>query len=150
VKLRFEPLFFEPIVQIGFRSFIATSNGALRSAIRQEAFDLWTVGIDSPQIALVTTQVPCQSSPSIQVTPVTKRLDSMVRRLALVGDRLDGSSSLDTASRAGVTHYDSRSERAFTSSLRRRTISIVLRISASLRAAPIVDAIKRNRAFSSR
>ena len=68
VKLRFEPLFFKPIVRLGFRSFMATSNGALGSAIRQEAFDLWTVGIDSPQIALVTTQVPCQSSPSIQVT----------------------------------------------------------------------------------
>jgi len=30
------------------------------------------------------SQVPCQSSPSIQVTPVTKRLDSMVRRMAPV------------------------------------------------------------------
>jgi hypothetical protein len=30
------------------------------------------------------SQVPCQSSPSIQVTPVTKRLDSMVRRIAPV------------------------------------------------------------------
>jgi hypothetical protein len=28
------------------------------------------------------SQVPCQSSPSIQVTPVTKRLDSIVRRIA--------------------------------------------------------------------
>src|SRR4029450_5562200 len=26
------------------------------------------------------SQVPCQSSPSTQVTPVTKRLDSLVRR----------------------------------------------------------------------
>src|SRR4029077_6276489 len=30
------------------------------------------------------SQVPCQRSPSIQVTPVTKRLDSMVRRIAPV------------------------------------------------------------------
>ncbi len=30
------------------------------------------------------SQVPCQSSPSIQVTPVTTRLDSMVRRMAPV------------------------------------------------------------------
>ena len=30
------------------------------------------------------SQVPCQSSPSTQVTPVTKRLDSMVRRIAPV------------------------------------------------------------------
>jgi hypothetical protein len=30
------------------------------------------------------SQVPCQSSPSIQVTPVTTRLDSMVRRIAPV------------------------------------------------------------------
>src|SRR5438874_8215991 len=30
------------------------------------------------------SQVPCHSSPSIQVTPVTKRLDSMVRRSAPV------------------------------------------------------------------
>src|SRR5438105_7554932 len=30
------------------------------------------------------SQVPCQSSPSLQVTPVTKRLDSMVRRIAPV------------------------------------------------------------------
>ena len=37
-----------------------------------------------------------------------------------------------------VADYDSRSERAFTSSLSWRTISLVLRISASLRATPIV------------
>src|SRR5580704_13484850 len=30
------------------------------------------------------SQVPCQSSPSIQVTPVTKRLVSMMRRMAPV------------------------------------------------------------------
>src|SRR5258707_15001519 len=30
------------------------------------------------------SQVPCQSSPSIQVTPVTTRLDSMMRRIAPV------------------------------------------------------------------
>src|ERR1700724_70205 len=30
------------------------------------------------------SQVPCQSSPSTHVTPVTKRLDSMVRRIAPV------------------------------------------------------------------
>ena len=30
------------------------------------------------------SQVPCQSSPSTQVTPVTKRLDSIVRRIAPV------------------------------------------------------------------
>src|SRR5678815_4378758 len=30
------------------------------------------------------SQVPCHSSPSTQVTPVTKRLDSMVRRIAPV------------------------------------------------------------------
>ena len=34
------------------------------------------------------SQVPCQSSPSTQVTPVTKRLDSMVRRIAPVS-RID-------------------------------------------------------------
>jgi hypothetical protein len=28
------------------------------------------------------SQVPCQSSPSTQVTPVTKRLDSIVGRIA--------------------------------------------------------------------
>ena len=32
----------------------------------------------------LSSNVPCQSSPSIQVTPVTKRLDSMVRRIAPV------------------------------------------------------------------
>src|ERR1700751_5180176 len=31
-----------------------------------------------------SSQVPCQSSPSTQVTPVTKRLVSMVRRMAPV------------------------------------------------------------------
>jgi hypothetical protein len=49
----------------------------------------------------------------------------------------------------GVAHYDSRSDRPFTSSLSRRTISAVLRISASPRATPMVEAIVRNRAFSS-
>src|SRR5213596_1252294 len=33
---------------------------------------------------LSPSQVACQSSPSTQVTPVTKRLDSMVRRIAPV------------------------------------------------------------------
>ena len=33
---------------------------------------------------LSPSQVPCQSSPSIQVTPVTNRLDSIVRRIAPV------------------------------------------------------------------
>jgi hypothetical protein len=47
------------------------------------------------------------------------------------------------------THYDSCSDRAFTSSLSRRTISVVLRMSDSLRPTPIVDAIARNRAFNS-
>jgi hypothetical protein len=54
------------------------------------------------------------------------------------------------AERAGVTHYDSRSDRAFTSSLRCRKISVVLRISGSLRATHMVDAIESSRAFSSR
>ena len=31
-----------------------------------------------------SSQVPCQSSPSTQVTPVTKRVDSIVRRIAPV------------------------------------------------------------------
>ncbi len=43
-----------------------------------------------------------------------------------------------------------RSDRAFTSSLSCRTISVVLRMSASLRATPMVEAIARSRAFSSR
>jgi hypothetical protein len=50
----------------------------------------------------------------------------------------------------GVAHYDSRSDRAFTSSLSCRTISVVLRISASPRATPMVEAITRKRAFISR
>lgn len=52
--------------------------------------------------------------------------------------------------KAVATHYDSRSERVFTSSLRCRTSSMVLRISASLRATPMVEAIERNLASSSR
>ena len=50
----------------------------------------------------------------------------------------------------GVTHYDSRSDRAFTSPLSCRTISVVRRMSPSLRPTPRVDAIARNRAVSSR
>jgi hypothetical protein len=50
----------------------------------------------------------------------------------------------------GVAHYDGRSDRAFTSSLSCRTISVVLRMSGSLSATPMVEAIARNRAFSSR
>jgi hypothetical protein len=42
------------------------------------------------------------------------------------------------------------SERPFVSSLSRRTISVVFRISASLSSAPIAEAIARNRAFNSR
>ena len=50
----------------------------------------------------------------------------------------------------GWGHYDSRSDRAFTSSLRCRTISVVLRISGSLRETPMVDAIESNRALAAR
>ena len=48
-------------------------------------------GVSSP------SHVPCQSSPSAQVTPVTKRSDSMVRRIARSRDRPGGSSGRDTA-----------------------------------------------------
>src|SRR5436309_6024495 len=34
------------------------------------------------------SQVPCHSSPSTQVTPVTKRLDSIVRRIAPVWESI--------------------------------------------------------------
>ena len=37
------------------------------------------VGVDAAQLAFVASQVPCHSSPSTQVTPVTKRFDSMLR-----------------------------------------------------------------------
>jgi hypothetical protein len=47
-------------------------------------------------------------------------------------------------------HAQKRSDRAFTSSLSCRTISLVLRMSGSLRATPMVDAIERSRALSSR
>ena len=43
-----------------------------------------------------------------------------------------------------------RSERPVVSSLSRRTISVALRMSGSLNASPIVDAIARNRRFISR
>ena len=42
------------------------------------------------------SQVPCQSSPSTQVTPVTKRLDSMCEESPPFRDRSDGSSGPDT------------------------------------------------------
>jgi len=41
-------------------------------------------------------------------------------------------------------------DRAFTSSLSCRTISVVLRISGSLKATPMVEAIERSRELSSR
>jgi hypothetical protein len=44
----------------------------------------------------------------------------------------------------------SGSQGPFASSLSRRTILMVLRMSASLKSAPIVDAIARNRALNSR
>jgi hypothetical protein len=47
-------------------------------------------------------------------------------------------------------HAQKRSDRAFTSSLSCRTISLVLRMSGSLRATPMADAIERSRASSSR
>ena len=39
--------------------------------------------IDSPRSLSSPSEVACQSSPSTQVTPVTKRLDSMVQRSPL-------------------------------------------------------------------
>src|SRR5207248_3817013 len=53
----------------GMSSFSCTS--PVRGSIRRRS-------LSSP------SQVACQSSPSIQVTPVTKRFDSMVRRIAPV------------------------------------------------------------------
>jgi len=50
---------------------IVSSTSPLRGSTRRTS-------LSSP------SQVPCQSSPSIQVTPVTKRLDWMVRRIAPV------------------------------------------------------------------
>src|SRR5215469_26128 len=50
----------------------------------------------------------------------------------------------------GAEHYNRRSDRAFTSPLSCRTISVVLRISGSLKATPMVDAIERSPALSSR
>ena len=43
------------------------------------------------------SEVPCQSSASIQVTPVTKRRTRWCARSPLFGDRLGGSSGPDTA-----------------------------------------------------
>jgi hypothetical protein len=71
------------------------------------------------------------------------------RWMTRVGHRLLPEVSRDSLD-AQASHYDRRSERAFTSSLRCRTISIVLRMSASLRATTMVDAIERSRALSSR
>ena len=44
----------------------------------------------------------------------------------------------------------SRSQRPFASSLSRRTMSVVFRMSASLKSEPIVEATARNRALNSR
>ena len=49
-----------------------------------------------------------------------------------------------------VLFRGSRAERSFASSLNRRTISVVLWMSASPKSAPIVEAISSNRALSSR
>ena len=58
--------------------------------------------------------------------------------------------SASPAEAVSVVLGGSRSERSFTSLLSRRTISVVLRMSASLKSAPIVEAIARNRALNSR
>jgi 4-amino-4-deoxy-L-arabinose transferase-like glycosyltransferase len=65
-------------------------------------------------------------------------------------DPVGRSGSAETSVPPSATHYDDRSERTITSSLSCRTISVVLRISASLRASPVADAIERNRALRSR
>ena len=48
------------------------------------------------------------------------------------------------------TNDAGRFDRALTSSLSRRTTSVVLRTSGSLKASPMVEAIARSRALSSR
>lgn len=91
-------------------------------------------------------------------------------RLAIVSRRgSDGSGNQPSASRLNGTRsgsrssripingaapllrqrYDSRSDRTFTSSLSCRTISAVLRMSASSRATPMVEAIAKSWTFSS-
>ncbi len=55
---------------------------------------MWRSSLSSP------SQVPCHSSPSTQVTPVTKRSDSIVRRMA----PLDGSTWWIRRSRCWPTH----------------------------------------------
>ncbi len=54
------------------------------------------------------------------------------------------------AGAASLVLRASRSERPFASSLSRRTISAVLRMSASRSSSPIVEAIARSRALNSR
>src|SRR5262249_12088418 len=72
------------------------------------------------------------------------------RWMTRLGFRLLLSEIRHLAGRAGVTHYDSRSDRAFTSSPRCRTISAVLRISGSLRETPMVEASASSRATTER
>ena len=69
----------EPIAAIGLEP------GHVHSRRHLEALEhLAGSRIDAPHIALVAFQVPCHSSPSTHVTPVTKRFDSIVRRIAPV------------------------------------------------------------------
>ena len=70
----------EPVAAVGFEPRHAHRRAASRAAPGPRRFRGSTrrSSLSSP------SQVPCQSSPSTQVTPVTKRLDSMVRRIAPV------------------------------------------------------------------
>jgi len=57
---------------------------------------------------------------------------------------------LEKLAKANNIAQELHADRAFTSSLSCRTISVVLRISGSLKATPMVEAIERSRALSSR
>jgi beta-lactamase family protein len=97
----------------------------------------------------VEANLPVTAATQFMIASITKsRRSSANNRHCLRIDLTD--LPVPILPHAGVTHYDSRSERAFTSSLRCRTISIALRISASPRGTTTVDAIERNRALNSR
>jgi hypothetical protein len=97
-------------------------------------------------VAKVNRQTTARLVLSLNPTADFRSRTVGVRRTMMMGSEVSSRPSPD----AQPSHYDSRSDRAFKSLLSCRTISVVLRISASLRATPMVEAITRNRASISR
>ncbi len=150
----------------------STSSGVLLSSAGLRRIGLWfrcaagrsclSLSCSEPlqySFAVAQLSAPAVRTPQLrrgsgwQCSPAGRTEVATAKRIQAETARDRGRSSIGDSLQwrraAFASAHDSRSERTFTSSLSCRTIPAVLRISASSRATPMVEAIARSWAFSS-